>query len=98
VGVKFAREYEMIITDLAQAIGDIEGCFELLEMDAAQWAQLDEADRVECLRTLADDIFYGLGSESKMSFGNDVIAHDNKKHLIQVTYGDQKIVRIIPLI
>jgi hypothetical protein len=98
VGVKFAREYETIIADLVQAIGGMKGCAELLEMDAEQWAQLEEEDRAECLRTLADDIFYGLGSESVMPFGDGVITYDASKHMIQVKYGGEKVIRLVHLI
>jgi hypothetical protein len=98
VGVKFAREYETIITDLVQAIGEMKGCAELLEIDAEQWAELEEEDRAECLRTLADDIFYGLGSEPVMPFGDGLIAYDAGKHMIQVKYGGDKVIRLVHLI
>jgi hypothetical protein len=98
VGVKFAREYETIIADLVLAIGEIKGCAELLEKDDGQWAQLDDAERSECLRTLADDIFYGLGTEPVLPFGEGVIAYDKNKHTIQVKYNGQKIIRLVHLI
>jgi hypothetical protein len=98
VGVKFAREYETIIADLVQAIGEMEGCAELLEIDAEQWAQIEEEDRAECLRTLADDIFYGLGSEPVMPFGDGVITYDSGKHMIQIKYAGDKVIRLVHLI
>jgi hypothetical protein len=98
VGVKFAREYETIIADLVHAIGEIEGSAELLEIDPEQWGELDEADRAECLRTLADDIFYGLGSETVLPFGDGLITHDPVKHTIQIKYAEDKIIRIVRLI
>jgi hypothetical protein len=98
VGVKYAREYETIIADLVQAIGEIEGSADLLEIDPEQWVELDEVDRTECLRTLADDIFYGLGTQSVMPFGDGHITHDPIKHTIQIKYADDKIIRIVHLI
>jgi hypothetical protein len=98
VGVKFAKEYETIIADLVQAIGDMEGCAELLEIDPEQWTELDEADRAECLRTLADDIFYGLGTEPVLPFGDGVITYEPVKHTIQIKYANDKIIRIVHLI
>lgn len=98
MGVKFAREYETIITDLALAIGEMEGWPDLLEMDDDQWAQLDDAERSECLRTLADDVFYGLGTEPVLPFGEGVIAYDKNKHMIQVKYNGKKIIRLVHLI
>jgi hypothetical protein len=98
VGVKFAREYETIIADLVQAIGEMEGCADLLEMDPEQWVELDETDRAECLRTLADDIFYGLGSEPVLPFGDGFITYDPVKHTIHIKYAEDKIIRIVRLI
>lgn len=98
MGVKFAREYETIIEDLVQAIGGMPGCADLLEIDPQQWVELEEVDRAECLRTLADDIFYGLGSEPVVPFGDGVITYDSGNHIIQVKYEDDKVIRIIHLI
>jgi hypothetical protein len=98
VGVKFAREYEPIIADLVQAIGEMEGCAELLEIEPEQWVGLDEDERQECLRTLADDIFYGLGSEPVLPFGDGLITYDRIKHTIHIKYADDKIIRIVHLI
>jgi hypothetical protein len=98
VGVKFAREYEVIIEDLVQAIGEMPGCADLLEIDPEQWVELEEADRAECLRTLADDIFYGLGSEPVLPLGDGVITYDPSNHIIQVKYEDDKVIRIVHLI
>jgi hypothetical protein len=98
VGVKFAREYETIITDLVQAISEMDGCAELLEIDAEQWEDLDEVDRAECLRTLSDDIFYGLGSDPVQPIGDGVIVYDSDRHTIQVKYGGDKVIRIVHLI
>jgi hypothetical protein len=98
VGVKFAREYETIIAELVVAIGDMEGCAELLEMDAAQWAQLDSAEREECLRTLADDMFYGLGTEPVLPIGDGVITYDKNKHMIRIKYSHDKVIRVVHLI
>ncbi len=98
MGVKFAKEYEVIIADLVQAIGEMEGCAELLEIEPQQWVELDEADRAECLRTLADDIFYGLGTEPVLPFGDGLITYDPNNHTIQIKYADDKVIRIVHLI
>ncbi|MEX2460450.1 MAG: hypothetical protein WD469_04000 [Paenibacillaceae bacterium] len=98
VGVKFAREYETIIVDLVQAIGEMKGCAEFIGIDSEQWVELDEADRTECLRTLADDIFYGLGTEPILRLGDGIISYDIRNHTIQVKYDHNKIIRVIYLI
>jgi hypothetical protein len=98
VGVKFAREYEDIIAELVQTIGELDGCADLLEIDAEQWIELEEADRAECIRTLADDIFFGLGTEPVLPFGDGVITYDHGKHTIHIKYADDKVIRVIHLI
>jgi hypothetical protein len=76
----------------------MDGCAKLLEIDAVQWIELEEADRTEYLRTLADDIFYGLGSVPVLPFGDGVITYDHGKHTIHIKYADDKVIRVIHLI
>ena len=37
---------------------------------------MEEDEQEECLRTLADDIFYGLGSAPVMHVGAGSVRHD----------------------
>ncbi|HZG57012.1 hypothetical protein [Paenibacillus sp.] len=97
MGVKFNREYKEIVTDLAGAIGSIEDSYEAFEMAADDWSALDEAERAEYLRTLADDVFYGLGSSSKLGIGSGAIEYDPANHVLKV-YSPDNVVRLIKLI
>ncbi|TLS52558.1 hypothetical protein FE782_07935 [Paenibacillus antri] len=97
MGVKFNREYKDIVTDLANAIGTIDDSYEAFEMDADDWSALASAEQAEFMRTLADDIFYGLGSMPKLSIGSGTIEYDPANHVLKV-HSHENVVHVIQLI
>lgn len=97
MGVKFAREYKHIVQDLAEAILTIEDGHEAFEMSAEDWSSQDESERLECMRTLADDLFYGLGQSPSIEVGSGKIEYDAGNHIIKVHDGDN-VIHIVQLI
>lgn len=97
MGVKFAREYKDISSDLAKAIATIDDCYEFFEMDRSFWLAMDEEERFECVRTLSDDVFYALGSSRKVSVGSGTVEYDAVKHYIRVTVSPE-LVHLIMLV
>jgi hypothetical protein len=97
MGVRYGKEYDHIIDELIVAIGDMDQFYVLLEMTEADWVQLDDVEQRECLKTLADDVFFGLGADPLIHLGKNTILHDNNKHTIQISYGG-KVTRIIYLV
>lgn len=97
MGVKFAKEYEDIIKDLSEAIKDIEGSYEFFDMEEGEWEALGGEQQKECMTTLADDVFYGLGADPEMELGTSTISYDRTNHIIKVSYTD-KVVRVIHLV
>ncbi|MNH95171.1 hypothetical protein D3C73_478060 [compost metagenome] len=97
MGIKFGREYEDIIVDLKQALTMVDGFYDLFEMTLEDWSELDDEQQKECLQTLADDIFYGLGSDPEMNIGSGLLRHDPSRHVIQVHNGDN-LVSVIYLV
>lgn len=97
MGVKFNREYKDIVQDLAIAIRAIRDGYEAFEMTAEDWDAQDEAEQAECMRTLADDIFYGLGTTPAMAIGSGKIEYDAANHIIKV-HSDDKVVHVVQLI
>ena len=97
MGVKFNREYQDIIVDFSNAISTIPDCHELFEMSNQEWSQLAAAEQHEIIRTLADDLFYGLGTDRQLAIGSGSVEYDPKSHLIKVTSGPQvlHLVRLI---
>ncbi|UUZ82312.1 hypothetical protein LJK88_49335 [Paenibacillus sp. P26] len=97
MGIKFGREYSEIINDFTDAPQGIDGRYEFLEMSQDEWGGMDQAEREACMKTLADDLFYGLGTESPMSIGGCTVTHDAKRHLIRIDHGDA-LTRVIHLV
>lgn len=97
MGVKFNREYNDIVEELTDALMDIEGCHEFFEMEQEEWVRLKTRERRECLRTLSDDLFYGLGTESFIELGDSLITWHRQNHTITVSYP-VKTTRTIALI
>lgn len=86
MGVKFNRQYEEIIEELTDALMDIGGCHEFFEMEAEQWNGMKPREKRELLRTLSDDLFYGLGSESFIELGDSMLTWHRQNHTITVSY------------
>lgn len=97
MGVKYNREYREIVKDLGVALGQIENCYETFEMERDDWEALDREEQTEFLRTLADDIFYGLGSEPELEVGEGKVQYDPSHHVIKV-WTESQIVRLVKLI
>ncbi|MDF2721243.1 MAG: hypothetical protein K0Q59_918 [Paenibacillus sp.] len=97
MGVKFNREYSDIIRDLGAALANIDNCFEFFDMEPADWEQLNDEEQTDYLRTLADDIFYGLGSEATIEIGEGKVQYDSTNHHIRV-WTDSQIVQLVKLI
>lgn len=97
MGVKFNREYSDIINDIVMAMSTMEDCHEVLEMESSEWNLLPQEERSEYLKTLADDIFYGLGTEPILEFGNGTFKYEPNIHAIKISSGNQ-VVHVIHLI
>ncbi|PYI55463.1 hypothetical protein [Paenibacillus flagellatus] len=97
MGVKYNREYRDIVRDLGHAIGQIDNCYEAFEMERADWDALDREEQIEFMRTLADDIFYGLGTEPSIEVGEGKVQYDPSNHIIKV-WTESQIVHLVKLI
>jgi hypothetical protein len=97
LGVKFNREYQEIIDDMIPAIASIPDCHSFFDMTLEEWTDMEAQDKGECLRTLADDLFYGLGVEHQIDVGAGTLEYDADKHLIKVK-PDAAVVHVINLI
>lgn len=87
MGVKFAREYEEIVEELTDALLALPGSYDYLEMTLQDWEGLDADEQRECIRTLADDVFYGLGTEPELAIGSGSVHYEAVTHRIQVSDG-----------
>jgi hypothetical protein len=85
MGVKFKREYEHIVEEMAKAIITIQDCYDLFEMNQEEWSQMDYEEQMACITTLADDIFYGLGNMPVLNIGSGKIEYDATNHILKVS-------------
>ncbi|MNO96786.1 hypothetical protein D3C76_884720 [compost metagenome] len=60
-------------------------------MEEEEWAQLSEADRQEVMEALAEDLFYGLGTDPSIEVGSGVVIYDPESHRINVLIGDTEL-------
>lgn len=91
MGVKYGREYEDIIEELSAAIGEVERIHDFFDMSDKDWDELDAAERQACIRTLADDVFYGLGADPVIELGSGAVRHDREGHRLLVSQGEREI-------
>lgn len=97
MGVKYAKEYSLIIDDLTDALLEVEGAHEVIGMETEEWTALEDGERRACIRTLADDVFYGLGADPIMELGSSTILYDKSNHVIRLAHPDN-VVRVVRLI
>jgi len=95
-GVKYYRNYRDIHRDLTLALLSIRDCYAAIGMTPEDWEAQGERGRLEVVRTLADDVFYGLGASRKMEIGSGFVEYDAGHHLIKVQ-ADAKLVHLIQL-
>lgn len=96
MGVKFGREYNDIVNDLTTAIGQIRDCYDFFEMSEEDWTDMSSDEQAECLKTLADDVFFALGSDSTIQVGQGLLVYEKSKHIIKVDQGEN-IISLIQL-
>lgn len=97
MGVKFGRLYKDIIDDFSAALGQIDDLYNCFEMSAEDWVEMAGAERSECIRTLADDLFYGLGAEETLVVGSGTVTHDAERHVLKVN-AEPDLVTIVYLV
>lgn len=94
MGVKHGRDYEYILKDLTEAIGRIHDSYLFFEMEPLEWEALDQEAKNEVLEALAEDLFYGLGSEPAIEVGSAVVIHDAEAHRINFLIGDEELTSV----
>lgn len=96
LSITYSRDYDKILDDLSEAIATIPRFYETFEMEDGDWTALDDDEKAVCLRTLADDIFYVLGSDVSTRVGPRTAEYDSGHGMIKITAGPQ-LVHIVSL-
>jgi len=87
MGVKYGREYTDILLDLMKHTESIKEIYDCFDMSKQEWGALAGQERLECIRTFTDDVFYGLGAEPVIEVGRGTVQYDSSRHLIQIHSG-----------
>lgn len=91
MGVKHGRNYDEILQEFTTAVGQITDCYEFFEMEQDEWEQLPEEGKKEVLEALAEDLFYGLSTDSIINVGSGVVIYDRDIHRINILIGEEEI-------
>lgn len=91
MGVKFGREYKDIMQELSNALVRMNNVHDSFEMGVEEWGQLEEEEQLECIRTLADDLFYALGADPVMYIGAAKVIYDREHHIIKLAITDKEV-------
>ncbi|GIP24632.1 hypothetical protein [Paenibacillus sp. J22TS3] len=94
MGVKHARDYGEILAELTAAVGLIQDSYVFFEMEPLDWERLSEEDKHEVHEALAEDLFYGLGTQPVIEVGSGVVMHDVHLHRINVLAGDDELAAV----
>lgn len=91
MGVKFTREYQNIISDLVDLLVDINDIYTFFEMPENIWKYLGKAKKRSYIETLADDLFFALGSEAEFNIGSGKIIYNKKEHILEILDNENEI-------
>lgn len=94
MGVKHGRDYALILSELTEAVAGIPDSYVFFEMEEEDWTRLSPVDQREIWEALAEDLFYGLGSEPVISVGSAVVIYDSETHQINILMGEEELTSI----
>lgn len=89
MAIAYSREYDHILDDLSRALSTVPQFYEAFEMETDDWESLTKDEQEICTRTLADDLFYVLGSESSAEVGLGSAEYDSSHGVIKVIANAQ---------
>ncbi|MFC5407407.1 hypothetical protein [Cohnella soli] len=88
MAISYTRPYDHILDDLSRALTTVPRFYEAFEMEDEDWSELSKDERDVCTRTLADDLFYVLGTEPSADVGQGRAEYDAGHAIIRVSSGD----------
>ena len=97
MGLKYKREYEKIIDELASAVSKINRLNTFIDMEQEVWENLTNQQQKRHTKTISNDIFYALGEVDKIRIGDAIIKHNTVKNMIKVNINDE-FIKLINLV
>jgi hypothetical protein len=91
MAISYTRTYDLILDDLSRALSTVPQFYEAFEMEVEDWETLTTDEQDICVRTLADDLFYVLGSETSTDVGLGSAEYDSHHAVIKVISNEQLI-------
>jgi len=96
MAITYTREYDHILDDLSRALPSVPQFYEAFEMETNDWESLSKDEQEICIRTLADDLFYVLGTETSTEVGMGKAEYDSSHAVIKIIANAQ-LVHVISL-
>ena len=96
MGLKYTKDYTLIIDELTKALESFDNLQELFQMNLTDWNQLSKTQQIEILNTLSDDIFYALGSETEYIIENQKIKYNQENKSLDI-FINEKLLNCISL-
>ena len=91
MGLKYTRDYKDINEELVGGIKLIDNFYEFFDMTSEDWTSISDDEQFEVIKTLADDVFFALGSEGEVTLGNGFIKYNSSEHLINIFINEKSI-------
>lgn len=88
MGIKFLKQYDEIIHDLVEILIEINDIYTFFEMPENSWKYLSKSNKRKYTQTLADDLFFALGTEKEFDIGSGKIVYNDLEHTLEVSNAD----------
>ena len=62
----------------------IDNFYEFFDMTLEDWNLSSKADRISIAKTMADDLFYALGSDTEIELGSGAIKYKQEEAVIKI--------------
>lgn len=91
MGVKFFRQYNDIIYDLVNLLIDIPNIYTFFDMPQNDWDCLSKSNKKKYTETLADDLFFALGTAKEFEMGSSKIVYNSEQQVLEIFNINNKI-------
>ena len=89
MGLKYTKEYALIIDELTNVLEGFENLHDFFQMNSTDWKLLSKNEQIEILKTLSDDIFYALGSEDEYIIENKRVKYNRENKSLDIFVNQQ---------
>lgn len=91
MGIKYIREYKNIISDLTDLLIEINDIYTFFGMPLSTWKYLSASKKRNYVVTLADDLFFALGTTKEFEMGSSKIVYNSEQQVLEIFNINNKI-------